>query len=405
MFKEMGPHQLISSIERTKTFFCVLGVIFFSHEIFAQKKAAPKLENSHFADPQRDLTGQGSVVLDENETAAFSNPAGIGGNPLAAKRKSLIRQLDFPYISTSSNAAGASFYQGLGLENSTLSSSLKTATTLNQSTGENLFARTSFVPNIVLGRLMIGAIYDQQIASVPNVDSATSADIAYRQDSGAFAGLSVSDPKGRLTIGASIATVQRKSLAGTFDLAAYEDDAAWKQAGSDNTINLSGTPKNLGLTWRFLNKANPALAASISDFGGTEYTGGSNTVAPDQSKDSDQYSRENLTLGSGIQPNLSNWGKFGLSVQAQHLSDRRIKTKEVFASTMSLDLFPRDPANHYFQVKTGYQSQGVGFGATLDLGLIRAQYTNFPRNIDADAETLIERRSTISIAVNVADPF
>src|SRR5262249_41173495 len=137
--------------------------------------------------------------------------------------------------------------------------------------GDRQYGRVSIFPNMTVGRMGFGLLSDQQIAAVPTgVDGEV--DTHYLSTSGGLFGFSLTDPGGRLYLGASMGFLDLKDVDGTIKYSDMASRSTRKDAIADLTNTYSGTPINTGMIWRMGKTAKPAIAVVVHDVGDTVYT-------------------------------------------------------------------------------------------------------------------------------------
>lgn len=350
----------------------------------------PNIEENPFASARAASMGGALSPVADGVAAAYYNPAGIGGveNP---KGKGLVRQLHFPYAGTSYNENSRNMYGNFEADGISAAPLIESAVEGAQ-LGKNQYSRLSLFPNIVIGRLLLGPVLDQQMAAVPtDTDGVVRTQLVQR--SGFVAGASFSDTKGRLMLGLSGGSISRKDIVGDFNAADMADVATRDAVVESATQNYSGNPINAGVIWRITPRWSPSISLAIRDMGGTKY---SNTSGGD-----DLEVAEDMTIGFGLSPTVGKWGRFNLVVEGGHLSnDTAINEKLRVGTELSVAGFG---SNALMALRAGYNFDGASYGASINLGILSFQYSNHAANIGIAGERVIERRTTTIFVVNVAE--
>ena len=334
-----------------------------------------------------------SPVADSTE-APFFNPAGIGFEEGKSTHKGWVKQLDFPYVAGAANDNSLKLmkdYQDSGVkENKGLVTPI-----LDSTAGKRHYARVSAFPNLILGKLMVGAIQDQQFASVAQGEGTNKVSAHYRSVSGIGAGMSVSDPKGRISIGAFGTFLDRKDTSGEFDFLRVIDKDTRKDELDGKTTKTSGAAIHAGMIWRIADKGDPRFSAVVRDAGNTHYKAKDETQA-------EVVVNQDVTLGFSIGPQIGHSGKLNIIVEGNRLTDKYTAVTKKFRTGAEL-LLGTGQGRPTFSLRTGYNLAGVSGGLGLDLGLVGVQYANQAVDVGIDNVHVIERRHVGVFVVNVAE--
>lgn len=355
-------------------------------------EAQTVVDDSPFATARAAAMGGAISPLADGPGAYYYNPAGIGWVQ-DRKSQSLVRQLHFPYVGVSFNENSRNLYDDFE-EEGARSDPIIGSAVVDAHAGKRQYARVSLLPNVVLGRLMVGGLVDQQLAAVPTGTDGV-IDTRYVQSSGVVFGTSASDPKGRLSLGVSSGMISRTDVKGNFLYTDMADTATRKQVLADSTEKYSGTPINAGLVWRLSPKGNPSISVAMRDLGGTTY---SNSSADGE----DLVIKEDMTIGFGLSPNLGKWGQLNLALEGGRLSDGEVAINKKTRVGLELTLGGKGSAA-LLALRSGYNYAGASYGASINLGLLGMQYSNHAEDIGIGNRRVIERRSTAIFTVNVAE--
>lgn len=336
-----------------------------------------------------------SPVADSTE-APYFNPAGIGNSSSEkSKRGPLIRQLDFPYIGVATNDQTRKLYNEYQKPDGPRHSKAMVTTLLNTTSGKRQYGRASLFPNMVLGRFMVGPIMDEQIAAVSKGSDTNEVSAHYREVSGVGGGLSVSDPKGRLSLGAFGTMLNRKDIQGDFDFLKVVDPESRKEALDAGTTEATAAAMNLGMIWKIAETGSPRLGVVLKDAGNTHYR-------PSDSSKQETVVQQDLTTGLSISPKIGNIGVVNVVFEGKSLTDKltAVSKKFRFGTELLLGIHSGRPL---FSLRAGYNLAGVSAGATFDLGLLSFQYSNQAEDIGVGNQHMVERRHVAVFAINVAE--
>lgn len=336
-----------------------------------------------------------SPVADSTD-APYFNPAGIGNTGEGkGKRPPLVRQLDFPYIGAAATDSSIKLYKEYEKEGGPKKSKAMAVALLNTTKGQRQYGRISLFPNMVLGRLMVGPIIDEQIAAVSKGSDTNEVAAHYRSVSGIGAGLSVSDPKGRLSLGAFGTVLNRKEIKGTFDFLKVVDPESRKAALESATTQTSAAAGNLGMIWRIAETGSPRLAVVMKDAGNTHYRPSDNSKA-------ETVVQQDLTAGLSLSPRLGSIGVVNIVAEGKSLTDKYTAVNKKFRLGTEL-LLGIHSGRPLFSLRAGYNLAGMSAGITLDVGLISLQYANQAEDIGVGNIHMVERRHVAVLAINVAE--
>ncbi len=358
--------------------------------------AQTTLDPAPWVSPRASGMGGALSTSADNMDALYFNPAGIGGQIYGGKpdKTAFVQQVIFPSLGMTMNDNASK------LNNEFSSSGAKTnantgAMVVKDHQGERQYARGSFVPvGLFLGRLAVVPVIDHQIAAVPQNTDNSDVELKYRSFSGALIGSSVSDPKGFLSLGASMQVGTISETSGTIhyvDLVDVEKRAAFLSE-NEKTYQASGI--NVGMIVRAPNKWSPSLAVVARDMGNTKN-------AAQKGADTPLVTQEDLTAGFGLSPQLGKWGHFNLTVESGYLTDKHTAAHKKIRAGAEL-LFGGRNSRSTLGLRAGGNSAGASYGAHLNIGLIGVEVSSHAVDIGIDNERVIERRTSASAYVDVA---
>ena len=247
---------------------------------------------------------------------------------------------------------------------------------------------------LFLGRLGVVPVIDHQIAAVPQNTDNSDVELKYRSFSGALIGSSVSDPKGFLSLGASMQVGTISETSGTIpyvDLVDVNKRAAFLSE-NEKTYQASGI--NVGMIVRAPNKWSPSLAVVARDMGNTKN-------AAQKGADTPLVIQEDLTAGFGLSPQIGKWGHLNLTVESGYLTDKHTAAHKKIRAGAELLLGGRN-SRSTLGLRAGGNSAGASYGAHLNVGLIGVEVSSHAVDIGIDNERVIERRTSASAYVDVA---
>ena len=359
------------------------------------------LDDSPFLSARAAGMGGALSTLADGIHAPFYNPAGIGGLHWGRTRPPVIRQLHFPYVGVGANEATAKlkkeFSELGGGDDKGVGAAI-----VDAHAGQRQYGRGTALVSMVVSRLMFVQSFDTQFAAFRKeneTDPAKAISASYRSQSGTGAGMSVTDSKETLYLGAFASFNQRSQLKGDFaynDLVRSEDR---KANLSPNMKRYSGVAGNLGMIWKLGNYGRPALALVNKNVGGARYnlSGDKSQTDPEEHRIVDP---ENLTIGFSLSPEVGKNGAFNFIIEGQNLTQKEVALNKKFRTAVELNLggFGSEAV---FGVRAGYNLAGASFGLNLNLGLVQFEAASHAEDIGTGNLHVAERRNVAVFSVNV----
>ncbi|RYZ51086.1 MAG: hypothetical protein EOP07_21940 [Proteobacteria bacterium] len=328
--------------------------------------------------------------------AYYYNPALIGGFR-SAKEQPFLTHLFMPYIGNNSESGSNKIItQQLGgekLEDNAVSNLLAPAFE-----GERPYTAASLTPVAIFNRLMAGYTYNSRTAAYRNDDDPAlpKIHIDQRTLSGPFIGFSAVAPKNDFYLGVSAAFLKSSTVQSDLDATAFATRDSRKLAFEADKETYEGMPINIGMHYRFSGMLKPNISAVVNDVGSTRFS-------PADKTEETLIQKEKVTLGLGISPMLKTWGTLNVMLEATDLTQHEIKTRDKFRASTEFTVGDRFGADAGLSFRLGYTSAGMSFGAGINLGILNAQIASFAEDIGADGHRVIERRSVLNLAINIAD--
>jgi hypothetical protein len=328
--------------------------------------------------------------------AYYYNPALIGGFR-SSKEQPFLTHLFMPYIGNSSEAGSNKILtQTLGgekLEDNAVADLLQPAFD-----GERPYTAVSLTPVAIFNRLMAGYTYNNRTAAFRNDEDPALSKIHVDQRtlSGPFIGFSAIAPKNDFYLGVSAAFLKSTTVQSDLDAATFANRETRKVAFETGKETYEGMPINIGMHYRFANMLKPNISAVVNDVGSTRFS-------PADKTEETVIQKENVTLGLGISPEFKNWGTLNVMLEASDLTQHEVSTRDKFRASTEFTVGDRFGADAGLSFRLGYTSAGVSFGAGINLGILNAQIASFAEDIGTQGQRVIERRSVLNLAINIAD--
>jgi hypothetical protein len=326
--------------------------------------------------------------------APYYNPAAIGGLHYKQARPAL-NQLHFPYLGLAADGSSLSLNKKLR-EGQNLQDPAVAEELLRAYDGDHPYARMSLVPSIGFNRSVIALIYDVRATSTPHGAGSDAIDIAYRSQTGPLVGFSFASPKRDFYLGVSAAYLERMETQGSFPLASVNETKARKEAFRSLKRTYTGFPVHVGGIWSFAADWRPAISLVSRNVTGTRFTPRNDTEAA-------YKDREDTTLGLSVSPNLARWGMLNVVVEATELgwSDKPWEDKLRLGSELTIGNGFGSEAGLSFRL--GYRMAGICYGLGVNVGLVSFQAASYTEDIGLAGERVVERRSVLNIAINLAE--
>lgn len=328
--------------------------------------------------------------------AYYYNPALIGGFR-SGKDQPFLTHLFMPYIGNSSEQGSNKIItQQLGgekLEDNAVADLLQPAFD-----GDRPYTAVSLTPVAIFNRLMAGYTYNSRTAAYRNDEdpAVTKIHVDQRTLSGPFIGFSAIAPKNDFYLGVSAAFLKSSTVQSDLDASTYATRDSRKLAFEADKETYEGMPINIGMHYRFTNMLKPNISAVVNDVGSTRFS-------PSDKTEETLIQKEKVTLGVGIAPMLKNWGTLSVILEATDLTQHEVSTRDKFRASTEFTVGDRLGADAGLSFRLGYTSGGMSFGAGINLGILNAQIASFAEDIGADGRRVIERRSVLNLAINIAD--
>lgn len=374
--------------------WCIAALTLGTPAAQAQSNAEPTLEETPWATTRPQAMGGALSGLADSIDAPFYNPAGIGGLQQGSSKAPFIRQLDFPYAAGVANDSTMALNKQLD-SSGALSDTSLAAPILDAYQGQHQYGRVSVMPNIVMGRFMMGVIQDTQMAALRTDDTNGLIDTHYRTVSGAGAGFSFTDNEERFSLGVFGTSLTRKVTRGQFTFDEINDPDQRKSAFSANSTTYSGMASHAGLLWRVAKNGAPTLSLSLRDVGNTHYKTSDGSA--------EDVVAEDATLGFSVSPRLGKWGILNYTVEGGRLRDKDTSLQKKMRTGLELQLGQTYGSRAPISIQSGYNSAGASYGLQLHIGIISLGAASFAEDIGSNNVRVIERRKAVHLRLNVAD--
>jgi hypothetical protein len=370
---------------------CVAGVA--SAQDSSTSEVETVVDRSPFISPRASAMAGAYSPFATNLDAAFQNPAGIGGY-LEKSPGSFVRQLNFPYagitVNDSTRALNSDFSSQGGADDAEIG-----RTIIDAYGGKRQFARASIVPNIVLSRLMLLPILDQQIAAIPQGSGTDEVKMHYRGSYGIGGGFSVSDPRGALTLGVFASSLSVQEVKGTALYSSVINADERNAAIGDITSKFSGKRVNAGLTYKLGKNGVTMFSLVARDLGHSQFN---RTSGNGEELKFD----EDWSLAFGASPRIGKSMALKYVLQADLISNHDLAIVEKLKTGIEF-LYGSDLDRPLVGVRAGYNYSGLSTGFDLNLGMIGLQLASYAEDIGTGNSRVVERRNEISLMIELVE--
>lgn len=350
--------------------------------------------------------GNAFVAVADDESAIFSNPAGIGQED-GRNSKNLLRGASFPNLSVAGNRNPTNVQRAyLKTEGD---SSTKITNALNElSKFETMYGRVSVFPYFTVGRVQLGLLADQEMSVHRNdfetpqtsIYSTDAVPLTYNQNlniysrsqAGGVVGFSIPHFKLGLSFGVAARFMTRTTLLGEYEIG--EGVTELSIEGLKNSINKS---RGIGLDFGILVapkkvKLNPAFGIAVRDFGNTQYKPSSGDVT--------EIEVMNIVAGGSIHPALGKYCGLLLSTEIERLNDARVEWSDKYKVGLELEIgTPESTAP--LSLRAGWANRSVTYGATVDLLLVKLDVGKYAELIDTEAGMKIDGRYIARLSIDL----
>ena len=364
-----------------------------SQEATSNSLQRARLDDSTWTSARASAMGLAITPVANGMASPYYNPAGIGGLHYKQQRP-WISQLQFPYFGAALNKDSLKLNQKLR-EGGDLEDQAVVDEILASFADKRQYARLSLVPNIVVGRVFLGYVYDQQVAAVTPDGTGSNIELHSREDSGPILGFSLVSAKREVYLGVTTAYIERKDISGSFTFDELNDPSQRKSNLKENKTTYTAQPIHASLLWQINQDLRPSLALAVRHAGHTKYE------PKDESKDTIKTD-EDLTLAFSLSPNLGKWGYVNTVVEAGRLTESDTNLSKKLRLGLELTLGNRFGSEAGFSLRSGYNSAGFSYGAGFNLGVIGLNASSFAEDVGIDNQQVIERRFVADFAINVA---
>ncbi len=339
--------------------------------------------------------GGGAITDSEYLDATYQNPAGISGL-YESDQKSFIKKFQFPNVSASTNTEAYQTikeFRGSGAESdSSISSAI-----IDAHSGKRQFASINFVPNFLLGKLLIAPYYHQQLAAVAKGNETDEINLKYRTESGIGMGSSVSDNKKRLFLGYYFQQLSRSETSGEVNYFDILDKSSRNSTLKALSNNYSANVQHLGLIWRMAKTGLPTLGIAVRNMGSPnleDNATGKSTV---------NKVREDLGVGFSYTLEFDRDSALLMNVQMDQLTNNEISLNEKARAGIEWTYGGRGK-DAPFALRVGGNSGGASFGIALNLGLIYLDGSSYVQDVGLGNKSEFERRYAASFGIDIATP-
>ncbi len=366
--------------------------VFLPKLAYAESRVMP-VHETYEATRSVGMAGASAAIADD-ESAIFSNPAGIGqeDNP-----KLILRGFAVPNLALGANQTTYRLLNDFGKTQSAGFDSVENLLSPNENS--LLFFRGSTFPYITIQRFQVGLLIDATAQGYQALGSSTSGatwdryiEAWQRSQAGAVAGFSV---PWRDT-GASVGLTSRYMVRSSY----FEE---LKITGENVERNTRTMNKTRGCAWdvgfQFAPKksAVPTMSFALRDVGNTWYRGM-------KSSDENEIEKANLMLGLlwKVSINRSSGTQVLFTTEGHHLNDSRVSDKDKFRLGSELRIGERVTPTP-FALRIGHNLSGFAYGASLDLLLLKAEIGSMVVPVDTVAGRKLDRRNYARITVDLRE--
>lgn len=319
----------------------------------------------------------GGLLLQPGDdiAAMFYQPAMLGG---AGPHQQWIRNVRFPYLSQQTNPNGKTLNKESLAAGRATTTEYKAARDRLLGHDQSEYARHSAAFLVGVSRLALMPFYDQQISAI---DRGSDVEIAHLTRTGGAIGLALREPSDALHLGISTSFQQIDYVAGM-----VEDDPTSHQ--------YSGLDTNVGILAK-LGKSvlRPTVSLAVRHAGNTRYK---------KTDDAASFleERQDVILSLGASPLAGKDLSFDVAFGASRLDRPDVPVQNKARAGFEIGIFGRG-RDALATIECGAQKQGMSFGGEINIGILSAQASHTPIQLDDDTQ---EYRTAISLSVDLARP-
>jgi hypothetical protein len=355
-------------------------------------KHLTSLDDSIIGLPHSSGMAHATIACPNGIEAIYQNPAAIGG--LDGQKLPIVSQLEFPYASLSINSNSSDLMDQFKAQGGSDNSAIGTAI-IQAHTNTRQYGRFALMPNIIIKRMAIVPIVDQQLAATAVDASTDNVYIHARTTTGLGIGTAISGNKGGYYFGIFTANVNVTEIDGLASYANIISTENRSAALKDITAKYSGTRTNVGLLFKLGRKHDARLAIVARDLATSKL----------QSEDNPADSLaipENLSIGMAFHKKINSSSGVRYTFQADRLSQTKISV--IHKPRAGFEIYYGKNSNKpAASLRMGSCYSGISGGIALSLGLLGLQASTYLMDVGATNDLISERRYDLSVRVELVE--
>jgi hypothetical protein len=337
--------------------------------------------------------GGATVAVADDESAIFSNPAGIGQEDDPSLT---LRGFSIPNLSLGVNAKT---YDLFGNMESSTSGLKEVEKILPASENTALYFRGTSFPYITIGRIQLGLLVDAAAEAVQDLGTNAQSvawdreiQVWQRSQAGLIAGFSVPHRKSGLSAGLTARYTFRTSY---FSTITETDNAVTRNETGFNRTR--GVALDGGFLFEPMSRYMiiPTVGISVRDIGNTLYRG----TGKD---DSDEIEKANLMVGATwkLLPGKRGDTQVILTTEGHHLNDTRVADKDKFRVGGEVR-FAQRITKAPIALRAGHNLRGFSYGASVNLLLLKLELGSLVEGIQTSSGVYLDRRNFARLSVDL----
>lgn len=364
-----------------------------AQESYSRKPThAAKLSKQPFGSTGLDGRAGTSVPTFGGPDSAMSNPASIGIND-DTPSTAWVKHFHFPLVYGAYNEHSKSLLETISFQGGLKGAEFQESVIAARD-GKPQYSRASLFPNARIGQVIIGPIYDIELASTKIHPDNDIVEFAYQRKTGAGLGWSIVDPSGSLKIGLFAHYLELERFQGSYISDQVMDISESEQLIEDGMGRYKGLGLNVGLLWKMKHKMTPVVSLRAKDVGGTHYF--------HQNGSGESFTnKQDLGIGLGFSPQIFSQVFAHIFLEGNNLTNDEVPVESKGRLGGGLTFGGRD-AFSICGVNMGLDASGFAYGGHLNIGLIGVQYANFAVDVGTEDHRAIERRQSGSLSINLA---
>lgn len=375
--------------------------------------------------------GNAFTAISDDESAAWTNPAGLSRNR-KARAQTLLHAVEFPNLIVGVNGAGSSLTNSPDLFYGTQGAA-KSALSAIGNSAQNFWLQSASNPLMVFSftkyaaPLALGVYTNSRLSVIPDRTSSSSvADgataVQWISDYGAQLGSSFSTASNRLNIGFMLRPMQRSSFNHKILASDLSDSASLKSTLKSGTNTMQGLGVDLGMMWTLADFWFPTVAVSalnlptgcansyLNPFSATRQTV-CGTVLSGSLRNPDDSFRvipSDLRIGVSIIPRITTKFALRFAVDMQHMYIGAGSTYDGLSGLSAVrqlhagvEAFLGNPLQvSPLSIRAGISDGFFSSGLSLNFWRVSLEFASYGQDISASQIPAQDQRTVIKASMH-----